>query len=253
MHNYTHSCTCVTPQPDTQQAPGAKMPLIGDAAPEFVANTTNGVIKFPSDYAGRWVILFSHPADFTPVCTSEFMVFQSMIDDFHALNTDIIGLSIGTLTGHLAWINAIRDLTFRNLDNIQITFPIIDDMNMGIAHKYGMIHHNASDAKTVRAVFIIDTHGIIRAILYYPLTTGRNFNEILRMVVALQTTDAFHISTPADWQPGDDVVVSAPSTVAEMRARTENKRPGMDVKAWFLTLQKLSADSIMKKLIKNQK
>lgn len=230
-----------------------QMPLIGDVAPEFVANTTNGTVKFPSDYAGRWVILFSHPADFTPVCTTEFIAFQNMIDKFHELNTDIIGLSVGTLTGHLAWIDAIRNIKYNSENGTEITFPIIDDMNMDVARKYGMIHHNASDAKTVRAVFIIDTHGIIRAILYYPLTTGRNFNEILRMVVALQTTDAFHISTPADWQPGDDVVVSAPSTVAEMRARTENKRPGMDVKAWFLTLQKLSADSIMKKLIKKQK
>lgn len=248
MHNCTHSCTCATPQPDTQQAPGAKMPLIGDAAPEFVANTTNGVIKFPSDYAGRWVILFSHPADFTPVCTSEFMVFQSMIDDFHALNTDIIGLSIGTLTGHLAWINAIRDLTFRNLDNIQITFPIIDDMNMGIAHKYGMIHHNAADAKTVRAVFIIDPHGIIRTILYYPLTTGRNFEEIKRILVALQTTDAFGVSTPADWNVGDDVIAPAPTTTAEMDARINNQKKSLDVRAWFFAFRQLSADTIMEKL-----
>ena len=244
-----HDCMC--PGHDVHDM--TQMPLIGDVAPEFVANTTNGTVKFPSDYAGRWVILFSHPADFTPVCTTEFIAFQNMIDKFHELNTDIIGLSVGTLTGHLAWIDAIRNIKYNSENGTEITFPIIDDMNMDVARKYGMIHHNASDAKTVRAVFIIDTHGIIRAILYYPLTTGRNFNEILRMVVALQTTDAFHISTPADWQPGDDVVVSAPSTVAEMRARTENKRPGMDVKAWFLTLQKLSADSIMKKLIKKQK
>lgn len=244
-----HDCMC--PGHDVHDM--TQMPLIGDVAPEFVANTTNGTVKFPSDYAGRWVILFSHPADFTPVCTTEFIAFQNMIDKFHELNTDIIGLSVGTLTGHLAWIDAIRNIKYNSENGTEITFPIIDDMNMDVARKYGMIHHNASDAKTVRAVFIIDTHGIIRAILYYPLTTGRNFNEILRMVVALQTTDAFHVSTPADWQPGDDVVVSAPSTVAEMRARTENKRPGMDVKAWFLTLQKLSADSIMKKLIKKQK
>ena len=244
-----HDCMC--PGHDVHDM--TQMPLIGDVAPEFVANTTNGTVKFPSDYAGRWVILFSHPADFTPVCTTEFIAFQNMIDKFHELNTDIIGLSVGTLTGHLAWIDAIRNIKYNSENGTEITFPIIDDMNMDVARKYGMIHHNASDAKTVRAVFIIDTHGIIRAILYYPLTTGRNFNEILRMVVALQTTDAFHVSTPADWQPGDDVVVSAPSTVAEMRVRTENKRPGMDVKAWFLTLQKLSADSIMKKLIKKQK
>ena len=229
-----------------------QIPLIGDAAPEFMANTTNGVVNFPADYAGRWVILFSHPADFTPVCTTEFMAFQSVLGDLHKLNTDIIGLSVGTLTGHLAWVDAIRNLEYNGWRDMQITFPIIDDMNMDIARKYGMIHHNASDAKTVRAVFIIDPAGIIRMILYYPLTTGRNFDEIQRALVALQTTDAFRVSTPADWQPGDDVVVSAPATVAEMDNRIRNKNKRFDVRAWFLTLQKLPADTIMKKLIKKQ-
>ncbi len=227
-----------------------KMPLIGDAAPSFVASTTNGTINFPGDYTGRWVILFSHPADFTPVCTSEFMAFQSMLDEFHALNTDLIGLSVGTLSGHLAWINAIRDIEYRGWHDMKITFPIIDDMNMGIAKQYGMIHPNASDSKAVRAVFIIDPHGIIRAILYYPLTTGRNFDEIKRLVMALQTTDAFGVSTPADWRPGDDVVVSSPTTTAEMDARIQNTDKSLDVKAWFLTFKKLPADDIMSKIQK---
>lgn len=225
-----------------------QMPLIGDVAPEFIANTTNGTVKFPHDYAGRWVILFSHPADFTPVCTTEFITFQSMMEKFKELNTDIIGLSIGTLPGHLAWIESIRNLEFRGMRDTKITFPIIDDMKMDVARKYGMIHPHASDTRAVRAVFIIDTTGIIRAILYYPLTTGRKFDEILRILTALQVTDAFGVSTPADWMPGDDVVVPAPTTLREMNIRMRNKSKGVDVKSWYLTLRNLSADEVWKKL-----
>lgn len=225
-----------------------QMPLIGDVAPEFIANTTNGTVKFPHDYAGRWVILFSHPADFTPVCTTEFITFQSMMEKFKELNTDIIGLSIGTLPGHLAWIESIRNLEFRGMRDTKITFPIIDDMKMDVARKYGMIHPHASDTRAVRAVFIIDTTGIIRAILYYPLTTGRNFDEILRILTALQVTDAFGVSTPADWMPGDDVVVPAPTTLREMNIRMRNKSKDVDVKSWYLTLRNLSAGEVWKKL-----
>ena len=225
-----------------------QMPLIGYAAPEFIANTTNGTVKFPHDYAGRWVILFSHPADFTPVCTTEFITFQSMMEKFKELNTDIIGLSIGTLPGHLAWIESIRNLEFRGMRDTIITFPLIDDMKIDVARKYGMIHPHASDTRAVRAVFIIDATGIIRAILYYPLTTGRNFDEILRILTALQVTDAFGVSTPADWMPGDDVVVPAPTTLREMNIRMRNKSKDVDVKSWYLTLRNLSADEIWKKL-----
>lgn len=249
MHDLFDSCACHE-MDDMMDAPeyGNTMPLIGDPAPEFQAETTNGPVNFPADYAGKWVILFSHPADFTPVCTSEFMAFQAMLPEFQALNTEIIGLSVGTLTGHLAWINAIRDIEFRGWKNMDITFPIIDDMTMEIAQKYGMIHRAAASTKTVRAVFIIDPKGIIRTILYYPLSTGRNFDEIKRTLIALQTTDAFGVSTPADWTPGEDVVVSAPSTTAEMNKRIANPDKGMDVKAWFLTFKKLNADEIYDKL-----
>lgn len=230
--------------------PANQMPLIGDKAPEFIANTTNGKISFPNDYAGKWVILFSHPADFTPVCTTEFMTFQSMIDDFNKLNTEIIGLSVGTLTGHLAWIKAIKEINYKDWKDMQITFPIIDDMNMEIAKKYGMIHDNESNNKTVRAVFIIDPQGIIRTILYYPLTIGRNFDEIKRTLIALQTTDALQVSTPADWMPGDDVVVPAPTTTSAMNSRLQNTDKNLDVKAWFLTLKKISLADIEKALAK---
>lgn len=238
---------CNHMHPDEQ---ANKMPLIGDKAPEFIANTTNGKISFPNDYAGKWVILFSHPADFTPVCTTEFMTFQSMIEDFNKLNTDIIGLSVGTLTGHLAWIKAIKEINYKDWKDMQITFPIIDDMNMEIAKKYGMIHDNESNNKTVRAVFIIDPMGIIRTILYYPLTIGRNFDEIKRTLIALQTTDAFQVATPADWMPGDDVVVPAPTTTDAMNSRLQNTDKNLDVKAWFLTLKKISLSDIKKALAK---
>ena len=234
----------------TSEEPVNQMPLIGDKAPEFIANTTNGKINFPADYSGKWVILFSHPADFTPVCTTEFMTFQSMIKDFNKLNTEIIGLSVGTLTGHLAWIKAIKEIKYNDWSDMQITFPIIDDMNMEIAKKYGMIHDNESNNKTVRAVFIIDPMGIIRTILYYPLTIGRNFDEIKRTLIALQTTDAFQVATPADWMPGDDVVVPAPTTTDAMNSRLKNNDKNLDVKAWFLTLKKVSLTDIEKALAK---
>lgn len=226
----------------------SQMPLIGDKAPEFIANTTNGKVNFPADYAGKWVILFSHPADFTPVCTTEFMTFQSMLSEFQKFNTEVIGLSIGTLTGHLAWIHAIKNIEYKGWHDMNITFPIIDDMNMQIAKQYGMLHPNASDGKTVRAVFIIDPNGIIRTILYYPLTTGRNFEEIKRILIALQTADAFQIATPADWYPGDDVVVPAPSTTDDMIRRLNRRDKMLDVKAWFLTFKKLKASDIYIKL-----
>ena len=229
----------------------AVMPLIGDAAPEFSAQTTNGPINFPADYAGRWVVLFSHPGDFTPVCTSEFMAFQALSDELARINTALVGLSVGSVASHLAWIHAIHDIKWRGWENMEITFPVIEDTGMKIAKMYGMIHPNASDTRAVRAVFIIDPSGIIRVILYYPASTGRNFDEIKRMVVALQTADAFKVATPADWWPGDDVLVGAPSTAVGMRRITQNMATGgagRDVRAWFFAFKELVADDIETKL-----
>ncbi len=227
------------------------MPLIGDAAPEFTAQTTNGPIRFPDDYAGRWVVLFSHPADFTPVCTSEFMAFQALQDELAQMNTALVGLSVGSISSHLAWIDAIRGIKYRDWENMEITFPVIDDSGMKVAKLYGMIHPNASDTHAVRAVFIIDPKGIIRAILYYPASMGRSFDEIKRMVTALQTSDAFGVSTPADWMPGDEVLIGAPATANDMRRTMQamsNPNRAQDSKAWFLTFKKLSADDIYAKI-----
>lgn len=239
---------------DFLDEPAVSMPLIGDPAPEFVANTTNGIVHFPADYKGKWVILFSHPSDFTPVCTSEFMTFQSMLDEFHAMNTEVIGLSIDSLTSHIAWLRTIQEkIKFRGWSNVEIQFPVIDDIKMDVAKKYGMLQPNASDTKAVRAVFIIDPKGIVRTILYYPLSTGRNFAEIKRLVAALQTTDAFGVSTPADWLPGEDVIIGAPTTASGARERVASKDKSITVEDWFMTFKKLSADEIFNKIFMKPK
>jgi len=226
-------------------------PMIGDIAPHFMANTTNGPIKFPEFFKGHWVILFSHPLDFTPVCTSEFMAFQSMMDEFEKFNTKIIGLSIGAISSHLAWFRAIHDdIVFNGWKNMNIEFPVIEDLDTKISKLYGMIHPNTSDTKTIRAVFIIDPHGIIRTILYYPQTTGRNLMEIKRILIALQTADAFNVSTPVNWEPGKPVIEPAPKTSSEMQKRLRNKT--LNVLAWFFALRKLSEQKIYKKIIKKE-
>ena len=184
------------------------MPKIGDKAPSFKAVTTQGEINFPADYKGSWVILFSHPADFTPVCTSEFMTFARMEKDFAQLNCKLVGLSVDGLYSHIAWLRTIKDkIEYNGMKDIEVKFPLIEDITMEVANKYGMIQPGESNTKAVRAVFVIDPKGIIRTVIYYPLSLGRNFSELYRIVLALQAADQFSIATPADWQPGDDVIV----------------------------------------------
>lgn len=225
------------------------LPLIGDEAPSFKAVTTQGPVNFPEDYKGKWAILFSHPADFTPVCTTEFMTFQKMVPEFQEINTEVIGLSIDSIHSHVAWLETIREkIEFRDIKKPEIVFPLIADIKMEVAVQYGMLQPNASTTSAVRAVFIIDPASKIRAILYYPLSAGRNFQEIKRLVIALQTSDAFAVATPADWQPGEDVIVPAPSTMKAVKKRRENKDSDVKVVDWFLTFKKLPAEEIKKKL-----
>ena len=229
-------------------------PLIGDKAPQFVANTTNGRITFPNDYAGRWVILFSHPMDFTPVCTTEFLSFQSMLYEFKKFNTELVGLSVGAIPSHLAWFRSVyEEINFKDWKNVKITFPVIADMDLHVSKLYGMIHPNTSDTKTVRAVFIIDPHGIIRTILYYPQTTGRNIQEILRILIALQTNNAFGVSTPADWMPGMPVTESLPQTNQEMQKRIATNIKNKNKQSWYLTFRDLPESKIYEKLVKKKK
>lgn len=178
------------------------MPRIGDKAPGFEAVTTQGKISFPDDFKGKWKILFSHPADFTPVCTSEFMTFASRAKEFEALNTQLIGLSVDGLYSHIAWLRTIQEkIEYKGMKNVEVKFPLIEDITMEIARKYGMIQPGESATQAVRAVFFIDPKNIIRTIIYYPLSLGRNFDELKRVLVGLQTTDEFGVALPADWQP----------------------------------------------------
>lgn len=181
------------------------IPLIGGKMPSFEAQTTRGKIKIPDDYKGKWFVLFSHPADFTPVCTTEFVAFQKRYEEFKKLNTELIGLSIDQVFSHIKWVEWIKEKL-----GVEIKFPIIADDTGKIARKLGMIHPGKG-TNTVRAVFIVDPQGIIRAMLYYPQEVGRNMDEILRIVKALQISDKEQVAMPANWPNneliGDEVII----------------------------------------------
>ena len=215
------------------------LPLIGDKAPSFKATTTQGVINFPEDYEGKWVILFSHPADFTPVCTTEFMTFASMYDEFKALNTELIGLSVDGLYSHIAWLRTIKEkIEFKGMKNVEVIFPLIEDIKMDVAKKFGMIQPGSSDTQAVRAVFIIDPKTVVRCILYYPSSTGRNFDEIKRIIIAMQKSDKEGVATPANWQPGDDVIIPPAGSCGVAKERMESDSEDMYCLDWFLCFKK---------------
>lgn len=215
-----------------------RMPLIGDKAPMFKANTTQGEINFPQDYAGKWVILFSHPADFTPVCTTEFMTFTSMLDEFKALNTELVGLSVDSIYSHIAWLRKIQELEWNGHKNLEVTFPLIEDIRMEVANKYGMIQPGQSNTQAVRAVFVIDPEGVVRTILYYPLSTGRNFDEIKRIIIALQKADSDGVATPADWRPGQDVIVPTAGSCGVAKDRMQSQNDDTYCLDWFMCFKK---------------
>lgn len=222
----------------------AELPLIGDQAPAFVAQTTQGEIHFPDDYQGKWVVLFSHPADFTPVCTTEFMTFAHMHEQFRELNCELIGLSIDSNYSHIAWLRKIQELRFNDIENVSVTFPVIADLKMDVAEKYGMIQRGSDDTHAVRAVFIIDPNATVRALMYYPASTGRNFDEIMRTLIALQTADAHNVATPANWQPGDDVIVPPPGSCGAAEARVAGAGEDYYCLDWFLCFRKLPKDQL---------
>lgn len=192
------------------------MPRIGEPAPSFEIETTHGMISSKS-YKGKWFILFSHPSDFTPVCTTEFIGFQRIFPELQKLNTELIGLSIDSVHSHIAWVRNIEEKF-----NVKIGFPIIADLNKEVAIKYGMLMAGNQSTEASRAVFVVDDKQIIRAIIYYPLSTGRNMDEILRLVKALQTADEHSVATPADWLPGEKVIVKPPRTQQEAEERANS-------------------------------
>lgn len=225
------------------------MPRIGDKAPSFKAVTTQGDINFPEDYSGKWSILFSHPADFTPVCTSEFMTFAHREKQFNEANCELIGLSIDGLYSHIAWLRSIKEkIEFKDMKDVEVNFPLIEDIKMDVAKKYGMIQPNEDTTKAVRAVFFIDPKGIIRTIIYYPLSLGRNFDELYRVLIALQTADAFDVATPADWNPGDDVIVSPAGSCGIAKERMEDEE--MECKDWYFCQKKLDKETVFNTILK---
>lgn len=227
------------------------MPRIGDAAPKFKAVTTQGNINFPEDYAGNWVILFSHPADFTPVCTSEFMTFASMEKQFDQANCKLVGLSVDGLYSHIAWLRTIKEkIEYRGMKNVEVKFPLIEDITMDVAKLYGMMMPGESNTKAVRAVFFIDPKGIIRTIIYYPLSLGRNFDELYRVLIALQTADKFGVATPADWRPGDDLIVPPAGSCGSAKDRMDATDPDMKCYDWFFCTRKLDKDKVLDAILK---
>lgn len=228
------------------------MPRIGEKAPSFTAVTTQGTINFPEDYKGKWKILFSHPADFTPVCTSEFMTFASMADEFEALNCQLVGLSVDGLYSHIAWLRTIKDkIEYKGMKNVEVKFPLIEDISMNVAKLYGMIQPGESQTSAVRAVFFIDPQDKIRTIMYYPLSLGRNFDEIKRVLIGLQTSDNFGVALPADWRPGDEVIVPPAGSCGTAKSRMEGEE-GMKCYDWFFCTRNLSKEEVESKLGKQK-
>ena len=206
------------------------LPRINDPAPDFEAKSTKGMLKL-SDYKGKWVVLFSHPADFTPVCTTEFVEFARRSDEFKQREAQLIGLSVDSVPAHIAWI--------RNIEGhfgVKIDFPVVADLDTRVAQKYGLIHPSASETATVRAVFIIDPQQKVRALIYYPMTCGRNIDEIMRALDALQTADQNACATPANWQKGDKVVVPPPQTIEDAEKRMQSD---YEVTDWYFSKRTL--------------
>jgi peroxiredoxin (alkyl hydroperoxide reductase subunit C) len=213
------------------------MPRIQDPAPNFEARSTHGLIRL-SDYtlAGKWVMLFSHPSDFTPVCTTEFIELARRGAEFEKMGVQLVGISIDSLYSHIAWVREIEALA-----GVKVTFPLVADLDQKVSQAFGMVHEASSDTSTVRAVFAIDPKGTVRAILYYPAQVGRNIDELLRLFEALQTVEANAVSTPVNWKMGEPVIVSAPGTTEEAAKRLEGPQSGLEVTTWYLAKKQLAA------------
>jgi peroxiredoxin 2/4 len=208
----------------------ATLPGLNKPAPDFEAKTTHGVKKL-ADYKGKWLVLFSHPADFTPVCTTEFIAFAKHYPDFQKLNCELLGLSIDSYYAHVAWMRNIKEKF-----GVEIPFPIIEDLSMKVAHAYGMIQPGASDTSAVRSTYVIDDKGILRAMVYYPMSNGRSIPEFLRLLAALQTSDKHRVATPEGWQPGDKVIVPPP---ADADAAEKRMSEGYECTDWYFCKKSL--------------
>jgi peroxiredoxin (alkyl hydroperoxide reductase subunit C) len=206
------------------------LPRLNEPSPDFEAKTTHGMRKL-ADYQGKWLVLFSHPADFTPVCTTEFMALAKAHPQFQKLNCELLGLSIDSNFAHIAWVRNIKEKF-----GIDIPFPVIEDLSMKVAHAYGMIQPGASDTSAVRATFFIDPKGILRAMIYYPMSNGRSIPEFVRLLTAMQTSDANGVATPEGWQSGDKVIVPPPQTAQDAESRASE---GYEYTDWYFSKRQL--------------
>lgn len=220
----------VSPPLEVIEEKVVSLPRLGEPAPPFAAVTTHGTVKL-EDFKGSWLILFSHPADFTPVCTTEFIAFAEIYPELKKRGAELLGLSVDSTSSHIAWVRNVEEKV-----GVKIPFPIIADLNKEVATAYGMVHPGQSTTATVRCVFVIDPNQIVRTMLYYPLTTGRNMDEIIRIIDALQTSDENKVATPANWRPGDMVVVPPPST---QEMAEERLKQGYECVDWYLCKKKL--------------
>jgi peroxiredoxin 2/4 len=222
-----------------QAIDNTRIPLLGELAPEFTAQSTTGEIHFPDDYSMKWKILFSHPADFTPVCSSEILQLASMQEDFDKLNTKIIVISTDGLNSHIAWVKSLETINYPGKEPEKIKFPLVSDPDFKISKKFGMLHSYTSTTKDVRGVFIIDPNDRICAVFFYPHNIGRNMDEIKRTLIALQTSEKYDILTPANWNPGGDVMVKNPSNHEEVKVPNKNKSSNPTIFPWYMNFIKL--------------
>ena len=214
-------------------------PYIGQQAPAFKAPSTSGTINFPDDYFTKWKILFSHPADFTPVCTSEIMALAEKQENFKKLNTALIVISTDGLNSHIEWVKSIESISVAGKEAVKIKFPLVSDVNMEISKKYNLLRKDTIFSKDMRAVIFIDPENKIRAILNYPQNIGRNIDEIERVLIALQVADNHDVLTPANWKPGGDVLIPSPKTIEESDNLKAKNKPGYYSLSWYMWYRKL--------------
>jgi peroxiredoxin 2/4 len=216
-----------------------RIPFLGESATSFEAQSTMGKINFPEDYYGKWKILFSHPADFTPVCTSEILTLASMQENFKKLNTVIVVVSTDGINSHIEWVKSIETIDYNGLGIQKINFPLVSDMNLEISKKYGMIEAHSGRTNNIRGVFIIDPDDKIRSINFYSVSTGRNLEEIMRTLVALQTSDKYSVLTPANWEPGKEVMIPSPASLEDANKLKAKKDPSLRELTWYMWLKTL--------------
>jgi peroxiredoxin 2/4 len=223
-----------------QETTDARIPLLGEMTPEFTAQSTEGKLHFPNDYAMKWKILFSHPADFTPVCSSEILQLASMQEEFNKLNTKIVVLSTDGLSSHIAWVKSLEQISYPGKDPVKINFPLVPDADFKISRKYGMLHSYTSNTKDIRGVFIINPNDRICAVFFYPENIGRNMDEIKRTLIALQTSEKYDVLTPVNWNPGGDVMLKNPSTASDVQHNLQKAElSGYTQFPWYMTFIKL--------------